>query len=107
MLGADRERDQRSPLSKHFREYIYLYGAVSPKDGVCVYLIMPMSNIACFFRLFLDVLARRFARQDIPFRSQRRAQPSLWPTILSPDNIKLLYLPPYSPELNPKENLSG
>ena len=22
-----------------------------------------------------------------------------------PDNIKLLYLPPYSPELNPKENL--
>jgi hypothetical protein len=24
------------------REYIYLYGAVSPKDGTCVYLIMPI-----------------------------------------------------------------
>src|SRR5271169_1827167 len=23
------------------REYVYLYGAVSPKDGTCVYLIMP------------------------------------------------------------------
>jgi hypothetical protein len=23
------------------REYIYLYGAVAPKDGTCVYLIMP------------------------------------------------------------------
>jgi hypothetical protein len=23
------------------REYIYLLGAVSPKDGTCVYLIMP------------------------------------------------------------------
>src|ERR1700738_3516483 len=24
------------------REYIYLYGAVSPKDGTCIYLIMPL-----------------------------------------------------------------
>ena len=39
------------------REYIYLYGAVSPKDGTCVYLIMPTSNTACF-QVFLDVLAR-------------------------------------------------
>jgi hypothetical protein len=46
------------------REYIYLYGAVAPKDGTCVYLIMPTSNTACF-QVFLDVLARRFARQDI------------------------------------------
>ena len=46
------------------REYIYLYGAVSPKDGTCVYLIMPTSNTACF-QVFLDVLARRFPRQDI------------------------------------------
>src|SRR5262245_64222 len=23
------------------REYVYLYGAVSPKDGTCVYLIRP------------------------------------------------------------------
>jgi hypothetical protein len=46
------------------REYIYLYGAVAPKDGTCVYLIMPTSNTACF-QAFLDVLARKFARQDI------------------------------------------
>ena len=46
------------------REYIYLYGAVSPEDGTCVYLVMPSSNTASF-QIFLDVLARRFARQDI------------------------------------------
>ena len=46
------------------REYIYLYGAVAPKDGTCVYLIMPTSNTACF-QIFLDILARKFARQDI------------------------------------------
>ena len=53
------------------REYIYLYGAVSPKDGTCVYLIMPTSNTACF-QAFLDVLARRFARQDVLLVSTAR-----------------------------------
>src|SRR6476469_5615570 len=47
------------------REYIYLYGAGSPKDGTCVYFIMPTSNTACF-QVFLEVLARKFARQDPP-----------------------------------------
>jgi hypothetical protein len=46
------------------REYIYLYGAVSPKDDCCVYLIMPTSNTVCF-EAFLEVLARKFVRQDI------------------------------------------
>jgi hypothetical protein len=50
--------------SQLIREYIYLYGAVAPKDGTCVYLIMPTSNTACF-QAFLDVLSRKFARQDI------------------------------------------
>jgi hypothetical protein len=50
--------------SQLIREYIYLYGAVTPKDGTCVYLIMPTSNTACF-QAFLDVLSRKFARQDI------------------------------------------
>src|ERR1700694_761424 len=46
------------------REYIYLYSAVCPQDGTCVYLIMPTSNTACF-QSFLNVLSRRFAWQDI------------------------------------------
>ena len=50
--------------SQLIREYIYLYGAVCPKDGTCVYLIMPMSNTACF-QIFLNALSRKFARQDI------------------------------------------
>ena len=64
---------------------------------------MPASNTACF-QAFLDVLARRFVRQDVllvldgapNYRSSE---------LVLPDNITLLYLPPYSPELNPKENL--
>jgi hypothetical protein len=50
------------------------------------------------------VLARRFARQDILLvldgaPNHRSGE------LAVPDNIRLLHLPPYSPELNPKENL--
>ena len=85
------------------REYIYLYGAVSPKDGTCLYLIMPTSNTACF-QVFLDVLARKFARQDILLVLDGAPNHRCC-DLTVPDNITLLYLPPYSPELNPKENL--
>ena len=85
------------------REYIYLYGAVSPKDGTCVYLIMPTSNTECF-QVFLEVLARKFARQDILLVLDG-APNHRSGDLAIPDNITLLYLPPYSPELNPKENL--
>ena len=79
------------------REYIYLYGAVSPKDGTCVYLIMPTSNTECF-QVFLEVLARKFARQDILLVLDG-APKHRYGDLAVPDNITLLYLPPYSPEL--------
>src|SRR5262249_31802225 len=77
------------------REYIYLYGAVSPKDGTCVYLIMPTSNTACF-QVFLDVLARKFARRDILLVLDG-APNHRCGDLTVPHNITLLYLPPYSP----------
>ena len=89
--------------SQLIREYIYLYGAVSPKDGMCVYLIMPTSNTACF-QTFLNVLSRRFARQDILLVLDG-APNHRCGDLAVPANISLLFLPPYSPELNPKENL--
>ena len=82
------------------REYIYLYGAVSPEDGTCAYLT---SNTACF-RAFLEVLARKFARQDILLVLDG-APNHRCGDLAVPDNITFLYLPRYSPELNPKENL--
>jgi hypothetical protein len=85
------------------REYIYLYGAVSPKDGTCVYLIMPASDTECF-QVFLEVLARKFARQDILLVLDG-APNHRSGDLAVPGNITLLYLPSYSPELNPKENL--
>src|SRR6202165_3364195 len=89
--------------SQLIREYIYLYGAVSPKDGTCVYLIMPRSDTACF-QVFLTALSRKFARQDILLVLDG-APNHRCSDLALPGNISLLFLPPYSPELNPKENL--
>jgi transposase len=52
----------------------------------------------------LDVLARKFARQDILLVLDGAPNHRCC-DLTVPDNITLLYLPPYSPELNPKENL--
>ena len=87
--------------SQLIREYIHLYGAVCPWDGTCVYLIMPTSNTTCF-QSFLNVLSRRFVRQDILLvldgaPNHRCADLAL------PNNVSLLFLPPYAPELNAKE----
>ena len=93
MLGADWHpaRGRRSTDPR----YIYLYGAVSPEDGTCVYLVMPSSNTASF-QAFLDVLlARRFARQDILLVLDGAPNHRSGDLVV-PDNITLLYLPPYS-----------
>jgi len=89
--------------SQLIREYIYLYGAVCPKDGTCVYLIMPTSNTTCF-QIFLNVLSRKFASQDILLVLDGAPNHRCGDLAL-PNNVALLFLPPYSPQLNPKENL--
>jgi len=50
--------------SQLIREYVYLYGAVSPKDGTCVYLIMPAPDTECF-QIFLDILAKKYPKDFI------------------------------------------
>ena len=44
------------------REYVYLYGAVSPKDGTCIFLILPAPDTECF-QIFLETLANGSRRR--------------------------------------------
>src|ERR1700704_5666165 len=64
---------------------------------------MPRSDTACF-QVFLNALSRKFARQDILFVLDG-APNHRCSDLLLPGNISLLFLPPYSPELNPQENI--
>jgi putative transposase len=89
--------------SQLIREYTYLYGAVSPRDGTCVFLILPAPDTECF-QIFLDTLAKTYSREFILLfvdgAGNHRSE-----ELVIPANIMLHPLPPYSPELNPQETL--
>ena len=90
MLGTDRH--QTEVAAQLIREYVYLYGAVCPEEGSCVYLIMPASNTGAF-RSSSTFCSRRFRTQHIVLVLD--GAPNHQCGILAiPDNISLLFLPP-------------
>lgn len=89
--------------SQIIREYIYAYSAISPEDGVIDSLIAPRADTDVM-AIFLRQVAERFKDDFIIMFMDKAA----WHTagkLEVPENIKLLFLPPYSPQLNPVEHL--
>ena len=85
------------------REFTYLYGAVCPKDGTCVFLILPAADTECF-QIFLDTLAKKYPRSHILLVLDGAGN-HFSGDLVVPSNITLSPLPAYSPELNPQENI--
>ena len=84
-------------------EYTYAYGAVDVVSGELDSLILPQVNTVCT-QIFLDEAGNRHPNHRIIMvldGAGWHASHDLTP----PPNIRLLSLPPYSPELNPVENL--
>jgi putative transposase len=85
------------------REFIYLYGAVCPQDGTSSFMVLPDADDVCF-QIFLNSLSKRFPRDYILLVLDGAPNHHSGELIV-PSNIKLKFLPPYSPELNPQENI--
>ncbi|RJP95669.1 MAG: hypothetical protein C4518_00880 [Desulfobacteraceae bacterium] len=95
---------------KNFKESIlylrinsYAYAAVSVVDGVFDTLILPHVNSDCM-QIFLDEVSSRHPGDRIVMvldgAGCHRAG-----TLMVPENMKLILLPPYAPELNQVEHL--
>jgi transposase len=85
------------------REYIYVFGAVSPQDGHHDSLVLPCAN-ADATSIFLEEVSRRHADEHIlMFMDQASWHKAK--TLKIPQNIELSFLPPYSPDLNPQEQM--
>lgn len=85
------------------QEYVYAYAAVSVSDGGLETLILPHVNSICM-QIFLDEVAARHLDERIVMVMDGAG----WHKALAlkvPKNIRLVYLPPYAPELNPVEHL--
>ncbi len=85
-------------------EWVYLYAAVEPATGVSVGLQAPNINTGTM-NVFLGMLAAELGPQDHAVLIMDQAGWHKARKLVVPDNITILYLPPYSPELNPVERL--
>jgi transposase len=85
------------------REYEYVYGAVSPQDGVLDTLVLPHVNTEAM-GVFLAAVAQRHADEFILMildgAGWHKAK-----RLPIPTNLRLVPLPPWSPQLNPAEHV--
>jgi hypothetical protein len=85
------------------RKYLYAFAAVSPHDGVLDSLILPWVNAATM-SLFLAEVAQRHADEFIVMVMDQAGW-HIAGALAVPANMRVVFLPPYSPELNPAEHL--
>lgn len=87
----------------HIREYRYAYGAVEPLTGDSFFLVMPYCNTVCM-GIFLQELSKAHSDDKIILVCDGAAWHKA--NVLNiPENIFLLFLPPYTPEMNPIEQI--
>ncbi|MCR5263533.1 MAG: IS630 family transposase [Clostridiales bacterium] len=87
----------------HIREYDYVFGAVSPADGRKFFLILPQCNMVCM-NTFLHKLSEYFSGSVILLICDNAS----WHKsneLMIYDNIVLSFIPPYTPEMNPIEQI--
>jgi transposase len=87
----------------HRFENFYLYGAVEPTTGAHFFLELPYLNSRAF-QVWLDGFAAAFPHTVnilvLDNGAGHKAKAVRWPS-----NVVPVFLPPYSPELNPIERL--
>jgi transposase len=81
----------------------YLYSAVNPKSGESFSLTLPKVNTVCMNRFLEEMVEYIGSKQTIIIMDGAGWHKSK--DLKIPSNIEIIYLPPYSPELNPVERL--
>ena len=87
----------------HIREYRYVYGAIEPLTGESCFLVMPYCNTECM-NVFLEELSNTFPRDKIILACDGAAWHKSG-SLRIPENIELIFIPPYNPEMNPIEQI--
>ena len=85
------------------REFVYVYGAVSPIQGQLDWLITRQMNTE-HMSAFLDQVSAAHRREFI-IMVVDGASSHVSKELIVPENMRLVPLPPYAPELNPQEHV--
>jgi putative transposase len=89
--------------SLRVREYMQVYGAVDPVEGGSSFIIAPKCNTD-WTNEFLNVLSINF-KDDYILLASDNASWHKSKDLKIPDNIRMFYIPPRTPEMNPIEQL--
>ena len=84
-------------------ESYWLYAAVEPTTGDAFWWELPRLDADCF-ALFLDKFAQHYA-ESLTSVLLDQAPAHVAQRVAVPENVILMWLPAYSPELNPVERL--
>ena len=91
-------------MREHRFASAHLFGAVCPERGAGVALVLPEVSTAAM-GLFLAELGGTLPIGTHAVLVLDRAGWHISTDLQVPDNVTLVHLPPYSPELNPVENV--
>jgi len=84
-------------------ENFYVYGAVEPITGESFFLELPQLNTTNF-QIFLNEFAHRY-QDTLNIVLMDNGSCHTAKSLVLPANVVCLFMPPYSPELNPIERL--
>lgn len=84
-------------------ENFYIYGAVEPMTGESFFLELPYLD-ATNFQMFLDEFSHVY-QETLNIVLMDNGSCHTAKSLVIPHNVVCLFLPPYSPELNPIERL--
>lgn len=85
------------------REFVYVYGAVSPIEGELDWMICRQMNTDHMTAFLAQVSAAH--KDEFMLMVVDGASSHVSKGLVVPENIRLLRLPPYAPELNPQEHV--
>jgi hypothetical protein len=88
----------------HRFTWAYLFGATCPARGVGAAIVMPEVNVDAMNKHLIEI-SRNVSVGAIAVLILDGAGWHTSPRLKIQDNIALLRLPPYAPELNPTENI--
>jgi len=102
-VWARRGTRPRAPRDQRY-EWAYIFGAACPQRGVAAAIVVPTANTETM-SLHLAEIGRRVAPGSHAVLVLDGAGYHVAKRLTVPDNITLVPLPPYAPELNPIENV--
>jgi putative transposase len=88
---------------QHIREFRYAYGAVEPLTGESFFLVMPYCDTICM-NVYMKHLSKAFPN-DLLLLVMDKASWHRSKGLIIPENVRILHIPPYTPEMNPIEQI--